>query len=130
MIPLLAGMGWIGKIWQWRNAIIPAVCLAAVAGMWFLADYRLTQKDKAVAARVAAESALKATTESYAAILAAMETDREESHERTEFLQESHKAISAGKLTDRDGALAPVAADAIDRLRSRRAARGEKGNPR
>ncbi|HCS24247.1 MAG TPA: hypothetical protein DIW20_10910, partial [Rhodospirillaceae bacterium] len=47
------------KVWKWRNAIIPAMSLVAVAGMWLLADYRLMERDKAVAAREVAEASLK-----------------------------------------------------------------------
>ncbi|MDP2206974.1 MAG: hypothetical protein Q8K65_11790 [Alphaproteobacteria bacterium] len=109
----------LSKIYAWRNLLIPALSLVAVTGMWFLADYRLAERDKAVAARVVAEASLKRATESAAAVIQAMQIDREESHERNDFYQNVRSGIAADRLTVRDGALAPVLADTLDRLRAR-----------
>ncbi|HRJ66229.1 MAG TPA: hypothetical protein PLW48_03765 [Alphaproteobacteria bacterium] len=107
------------KVWKWRNAIIPAMSLVAVAGMWLLADYRLMERDKAVAAREVAEASLKRATESALAVIQALEIDREESHERNDFFQNVRSGVAADRLTGRDGPLAPVLADTYDRLRAR-----------
>lgn len=109
----------LSKIWDWRNLIIPAAALVACAVMWFLADYRLTERDKAVSAREVAEAQLQHARESAAAIIAALEMDREETDERTSFVQDLQAGIAADRLGERDGPLAPVLADTVERLRAR-----------